>query len=396
MSESKTRQEMAEILNVCLLAGRLLVENGANTAVVERTVSGLGSALGAERMDVFVTPGAVIVSAAGAGDHRTRLQRVTTSGVRLARLAVLLALPARAEGLSPAEVRAELETIAGSPHHYSPWLTAVAVGLGCAAFGVNLGGTARDFGIVAAVATLAQLLRHGLGRFQAGKLLSTFVVAAFGSAAGMALGGDLCAAASILLLVPGAPLVSSTADLFRGDVLAGIARATTAMVTILVASAGVWAVVLAGAGDGQAQFPGQHQPLVAACMGALAAAGFAVLFDVPARFLIRAALVGFVALLVRNLVPHPEVANLCAGLSIGFLAERLTRSSGAPVTVLTIPGYIPLVPGAVFFAGILHLAAGRYVEGLSSLVRAQIIVISVALGMGVVPALAETLRKAKV
>ncbi len=395
MSDSKTRQEMADILNVCLLAGRLLLENGANTALVERTVSGLGSALGADRMDVFVTPGAILVSAAGGGDHRTRLQRVTDSGVRLARLARLLALPGQADALSATEVRAELEAIENAPHHYGPGLTAVAVGLGCAAFGVNLGGTARDFVIVAAVAALAQLLRHGLGRFRAGKVLSTFLVAALASAAGMSLGGDLCAAASILLLVPGAALVSSTADLFRGDVLAGMTRAIGAMVTILVASAGVWAVVLAGAGDGQASFPGQPHPLVAACMGALAAAGFAVLFDVPGRYLGRAALVGFVALLMRSLIPHYEVAHVCAGLSIGFLAERLTRHA-TPATVLTMPGYIPLVPGAVFFAGILHMAAGRYVEGLASLVRAQIIVVAVALGMGVVPALAEALRKNRV
>jgi len=392
-----TRQEMAESLNVCLLAGRLLLENGANTALVERTVDRLGKALGAERMDIFVTPGGLIVTFIQGHEHRTRIERVTHTGVQLARLARVLELTARAEGRSPQELEADLRTIQSQPRQYNPWLTALAVGLGCGAFGVNLGGDLRVFGTTVVVASLAQLLRHHLAATRLGRLVSTFAVASFATGLGLATGGDLTAVAAILLLVPGAPLVSSTADLFRGDVIAGAARATSALTTILVASAGVWAVVLlVGRADGIVVLPGQESIWLAALMGALAAAGFAVLFDVPPRHLAGAGLVGGVAVLMRALFPRFEVANLMAGLSIGVLAELLTRRRGAPFSLLAIPGYIPLVPGAVFFTGVLHLVAGHYVEGLASLVRAQLILIAVALGMGLVPAVLDTRQKAMV
>lgn len=397
LSETADRQHMAEILNVCLLAGRLLLENGANTAVVEQNVDRLGRALGAERMEVFVTPGGLIVTLVRDHEHRTRIERVTHHGVQLARLARVLDVAGGAGSRTVAEVETSLLAIQRQPRRYGPWLTALAVGLGCAAFGVNLGGDAHDFGAAFLVAALAQLLRHHLATTRLGRLVSTFVVAAFATGLGLALADDLTAVAAILLLVPGAPLVSSTADLFRGDVLSGLARATSALVTILMASAGVWAIVLLqGRAEGSIELPGQESIWLASLMGALAAAGFAVLFDVPPRYLAGAALVGGVAVLARSLIPRFEVANLVAGLSIGVLAELLTRRRGAPFSLLAIPGYIPLVPGAVFFTGVLHLVAGHYVEGLASLVRAQIILISVALGMGLVPALLDTRQKAMV
>ncbi len=61
---------------------------------------------------------------------------------------------------------------------------------------------------------------------------------------------------------------------------------------------------------------------------------------------------------------------------------------------MAMPGYIPLVPGAVFFSGILHLVAGDYLQGLASLIQAQIILLAIALGMGSIPALFSTSRKA--
>lgn len=392
-----TREELADILKVCLLAGRLLLENGANTAVVEGTVDRLGRALGAERMDVFVTPGGLIVTLIRDHEHRTRIVRITHHGVQLSRLARVLDLAGRAQDLTVHEAELALRSIQRQPRRYGPWLTAAAVGLGCAGFGANLGAGLEEFGAIVVTATLAQLLRHHLATTHLGRLVSTFLVAAFATGLGMALGGDLTAVSSILLLVPGAPLVSSTADLFRGDVLAGLARATSALVTILVASAGVWAVVLLeGRAEGSVELPGQESVWLAALMGAVAAAGFAVLFDVPPRYLAGAALVGGVAVLTRSLVPRFEVANLAAGLSIGILAELITRRRGAPFSLLAIPGYIPLVPGAVFFTGILHLVAGHYVDGLASLVRAQLILVAVALGMGLVPALLDTRQKAMV
>ncbi len=379
-----------------------MLENGANTSLVEESVRRLGIALGADAMEVSVAPGRIVATLVSGGEQETRLCRVVRSGVELSKLAPMLQLLARVEAgkVALAEVDSELRKVQGARRQYPALLVSLAVGLGCAAFAINLGGTARDFAVVLITSSLAQTLRSKLSSTRLGKLLTSLVVAAFASATALALAGPgVSVAASVLLLVPGVHLVSSTADLFRGDTASGVARATSALLTVIAASVGVWAVILAWGGPSEkAVFPGQHSVLLAALMGAIAAAGFAVLFDVPRRFLLGAGLVGLTGILVRALATSfswpPEVANLLAGLAIGLSAELLARRLQCPYSFMAMPGYIPLVPGAVFFAGILHLVAGNYVQGLSCLVQVQIILLAIALGMGSVPVLLETKRKA--
>lgn len=393
---------MTSILGLSLEAGKIMLENGGNTALVEESVQRLGTGLGADAVEVSVSPGSIIASLVSGQEQETRLRRVSRSGVELSKLARVLHLLSRVEAgqVAAAEAETELERIQGLPRQYPPWLVALAVGLGCGAFAVNLGGTARDFYVVLVTSSLAQLLRHYLAHTRLGRLLTTVMVAAFASATALALAGPgVSVAASILLLVPGVPLVSSTADLFRGDVTSGVARATSALLTVIAGSVGVWGVILAwGRPAERALLPGQDDVLLAALMGGVAAAGFAVLFDVPRRYLLGSGLVGLVAILVRAsalAVAWPiEVANLLAGFSIGLSSELLARRVGCPYSFMAMPGYIPLVPGAVFFAGILHLVAGDYVAGLSSLVQAQIILLAIALGMGSIPVLFPTNRKA--
>jgi uncharacterized membrane protein YjjP (DUF1212 family) len=393
---------MTSILEISLRAGKIMLENGGNTSLVEESIQRLGTGLGADSVEVSVNPGSIVASLVSGQEQETRLRRVSQSGVELSKLARVLHLVSGVESgkMSASEAESELQRIEGLSRQYPPWLVALAVGLGCGAFAVNLGGTARDFYVVLVTSSLAQLLRHHLAYTRLGRLLTTVVVAAFASATALALAGPgVSVAASILLLVPGVPLVSSTADLFRGDVTAGLTRATSALLTIIAASVGVWGVILAwGRPAESGVLPGQDQVLLAALMGGVAAVGFAVLFDVPRRYLLGSGLVGLVAILTRaSVAAHAwpaEVANLLAGFSIGLSSELLARRAGCPYSFMAMPGYIPLVPGAVFFSGILHLVAGDYLQGLASLIQAQIILLAIALGMGSIPALFSTSRKA--
>ena len=407
-----SRDELRDILTVALRAGQLMLENGANTARVEETIHRLGRALGAESMDILVTPHGIIASAVSHQEHRTRIQRVVKSGVDLSRVAAVIDVSRLAEQgqLTTAAASTALTQIAQQPRLYGLGITTVAVALACAGFAVLFGGGAPEFAIVLLAAGMSHYLRHVLLRSNLDRLLTTAVVAAYASAAALvfaawwqannptAIHTAIAVAAAVLLLVPGVPLVSGTADLFRGDIISGIARATFAFLVVISIGVGIWATLLLTRIPLQLATASQPNILLALLVALIAAGGFAVLFDVPYRALPYAALVGMLAVGVRSgvaLLGFPaEAGPFFAGITIGVLAELLARRLYMPTSMFAVPGYIPLVPGVPAFRAVLNFVGGDYIAGLSDLVRAMLIVIAIAVGLGTVSAIARVSRQA--
>jgi uncharacterized membrane protein YjjB (DUF3815 family) len=94
---------------------------------------------------------------------------------------------------------------------------------------------------------------------------------------------------------------------------------------------------------------------------ALAAVGFAVLFNVPPRYL--SACVGCAALghALRALVMHfgvpIEFATLFAATVLGFVALLLANRLQAPAMLFAIPGIIPMIPGSFAYRAMIGLVS---------------------------------------
>lgn len=390
------------MLAVAMRAGQIMLENGANIARVEEAVTRFGLALGAERLDVLATPSGIVTTALAHELHRTRIVRVVKTGIDLSRVAHVNALAERAGSgaLSRAQLRDELERIARAPRRFGEALTVLAVGGACACFALLFGGSASDAAVAGAAAGVGQAVRVGLARLQVGRLALTFLVAVL--AAGLGLMGarwlgtpepGLVVAASVLLLVPGVLMVSSVADLFRGDTLSGMARATSSALVVATVGAALFVVLLVS-GGGVVLSMRAPPGLVSATLLALAATvGFAVLFDVPRRALVPCALVGAVGYAVRGgsvlLVPHmpPEVAMFLSGFAIVLLSEPISYALRMPTSIFVIPGFIPLVPGVLAFRTVLELAAQDYTSGTATLVQTALRVGALAAGIGTSQAL---------
>lgn len=86
---------------------------------------------------------------------------------------------------------------------------------------------------------------------------------------------------------------------------------------------------------------------------AVAAVGFAVLFNVPPRILAGCALMGASGYLGRALMLEAgfplELSSLAAALLIGFLSDQFAKRWRTPRIVFSVPGVIPLVPGALAY-----------------------------------------------
>lgn len=96
--------------------------------------------------------------------------------------------------------------------------------------------------------------------------------------------------------------------------------------------------------------------LIKALAAALAATGFAVLFNVPKRTLLACAITGALGVALRlGLLElsdgglHLAAATLIAAMGVALLGEVFSRWLKAPPAVFTVPGVIPMVPGSLMF-----------------------------------------------
>lgn len=94
---------------------------------------------------------------------------------------------------------------------------------------------------------------------------------------------------------------------------------------------------------------------------ALAAIGFAVLFNVPPRYLPAGAGCAALGHALRALVMHfgvpIEFATLFAATVLGFIALLLANRLQAPAMLFAIPGIIPMIPGSFAYRAMIGLVS---------------------------------------
>ncbi len=243
-----SREELSELVDVVLHVGQAMLQAGASSFRTEETMARIGLGLGADRLELYVTPTGIIATAVSGGEQRTRVGRVGPLGVNMARAIELNRLSRTMSlvgGTLPA-VRRQVEVIEQSPRELPDWITIPAVGVACGAFAQILGGDAIEFVAAAVGAALAQWLRMALHRARVTAVALTVICALAGSLAAWGVTRladsqhpELAVIASVLLLVPGVPLVTSVIDLSNNDLVSGVTRGTLALMLALAIGVGV-------------------------------------------------------------------------------------------------------------------------------------------------------------
>ena len=92
---------------------------------------------------------------------------------------------------------------------------------------------------------------------------------------------------------------------------------------------------------------------------ALAATGFAILFNVPARTLVGCALGGAIGHVARTLFMHLgveiELATLFGATIIGILGILFARRWRVPMTIFTVSAAVTLVPGGFAYRAMMGI-----------------------------------------
>ena len=231
-----THSELTDVIDLALLAGQLLLQYGADSTRIETTVHHIGTGLGCDWLDIVVSPSALTITTTSGGHFRTKIRRVTRIGVNMAIIELVNDLSHRVyQGrLDRHDLRTGLEAIPHLPHEYNRWVTVFMVGLACAAFSRLFGGDWAAFGVTLVAASAAMFARQELTKLYFNAYVVVTVTAFVATCiSGLALllgmGGTPTVAitASVLLLVPGVPLINAAEDMIQGHMLIGFIRGVT-------------------------------------------------------------------------------------------------------------------------------------------------------------------------
>jgi uncharacterized membrane protein YjjP (DUF1212 family) len=240
--------ELRDVIDLSLWAGQMLLQHGAASQRVEETIHHLGTGLGCDWIDILVSPNVIIVTTSSGQEFRTKLRRVVRFGVNLWVVTAVNDLSRRvtAGQMDRHQVRQALAEIDQEPLQYNRWLTVVMVGLACAAFSRLFAGDWPVFGITFLAAAVAMFVRQELSRRYFNPNLVVVIVAFIagliaGSAAlfQLSLTPNTALVSSVLLLVPGVPLINAADDLLKGHLIMGIARGVTGLIVSLAIALGL-------------------------------------------------------------------------------------------------------------------------------------------------------------
>lgn len=241
------REALRDVMRLSLWAGQMLLQYGADTNRVEQTIHRLGTGLGADWMDILVTPDAIVATTINNYEFRTKVRRAPSRGVDMTVIAEISELSYQVQNgkMDRFGVGEKLMAIDERPH-YNRWTVVLAVGLACAAFNRLFGGDVATFAVTFFASSAAMVARQWLHSVELNTVLN-WVITAFVAGIVASLAellslsplSSTALAASVLLLVPGVPLINGSEDFLNGHITNGLARSVWGAILSLAIAMGL-------------------------------------------------------------------------------------------------------------------------------------------------------------
>ncbi|WP_312747176.1 threonine/serine exporter ThrE family protein [Cedecea neteri] len=236
-----------DVTRLCIQCALFLLQHGAESALVEELSTRLGKALGMDSVESSISANAIVLSTIKDNQCLTTTRKNNDRGINMHVVTEVQHIVILTEHklLDASDVLKRFEHI--KPLRYPRWLVVLMVGLSCGCFcKLNNGGW--DGAFVAFIASslamyVRQLLTHRQLHPQINFCITAFVAT---TASGLLIAkgpfaatSNIAMAASVLLLVPGFPLINAVADMFKGHVNTGLARWAMASLLTLATCIGV-------------------------------------------------------------------------------------------------------------------------------------------------------------
>lgn len=248
MNNSK-EEELA--INCFLLAGRLLVQSGAETYRAEDTMLRMAQSQGYNEAQSFVTPTGIIFSAGN--EKPTRIAQIPTRTTDLTKITKVnnVSRKLTSNQYTVEEAYKALKHIESTNFFFSIWVQILASSIASACFLILFNGIWSDMPaafVAGGIGFIVFVAIHSLTRvkFFAEFIGALFVAIIAFSAVTYGYGTQLdkIIIGSVMPLVPGVPIANAIRDLMAGHFVSGVAKGVEAFLTASAIGAGV-ALVLA-------------------------------------------------------------------------------------------------------------------------------------------------------
>lgn len=242
-----------KILELAVLAGEILLRNGAEIFRVKETMIHILKAFGLREYDIFVLANGIFATAKQEEVAAVSLREIPIGDVHLGRIEAVNALSRELEQhsgpLRLPEWEAKLHACAALPGQKRA-AQALACGVSSAGFCFLVGGGAADCAVAFAAGLCLQWFRMHIRPFKHSAFVTTIIGAALVTlvcvllqflGVGRYLDGMI--AGAIITLVPGIVLTNSIRDFFHGDYLSGGTRLIHALLQAACIAVGVGAAL---------------------------------------------------------------------------------------------------------------------------------------------------------
>ncbi len=241
-------EQTYKIMEVCLLAGKIMLQSGGETYRVEDTMMRIAASFGIEKTHSYVTPTGIIFSAEGEEPTRTKLIRISERSTDLKKVAMVNSI---SRSISSGEVGLEealmqLREINSLNLTFPFRIQVVAATLASGCFMIMFNGSWNDF-IPAMISGGAgyysfvhfhryvpiKFFSEFLASFVIGLLSLLFVKIGIGHQL------DTIIIGSVMTLVPGLLLTNAIRDLMAGHLVSGLSKGAEALLTAFAIGAGI-------------------------------------------------------------------------------------------------------------------------------------------------------------
>jgi uncharacterized membrane protein YjjP (DUF1212 family) len=237
------------IMNLTVLAGEVMLRNGAETSRVEETMEHIARACGAVAVECFVIPTGIFLTVAEpSGRSLTTMRRVKDRTINLDRIAKVNELSRRlAEGrIKYEDASALLQRIAQERTGFSLLPSMVASGLMAGGFAILQDGTMAESLAAFSSAALVRYIAHIVSQLHGVRFTFEFLGGLTAALVGSilhsiwpVLNQDVIIISGLMPLVPGMAITNAIRDVIAGDLLSGMSRALEAALTSAAVAMGV-------------------------------------------------------------------------------------------------------------------------------------------------------------
>lgn len=242
-------------LEIAIFAGKLMLENGAETYRVEETINAICKSQGIEKVQNFTIPTGIFLSCENDGQYYSYIERTKTLRIDLEIISLVNDFSRELvdSRMSLEEAENRLEVIAHAPM-YPKWVMYLFGGVAGGFFTLMFEGNAIEFLLAFVTSVLVVMGVREIGKITKSFFIKNVLGGMINTVMALSLAYvfkdvfevirvDKIIIGSIMPLVPGVAITNALRDSISGDFVSGVSKLSEAIIIAIAIAIGVGAVL---------------------------------------------------------------------------------------------------------------------------------------------------------